>query len=121
MIYNKLKIGVDISWLLCYNIIVSEIRKEGIKMDKKTVYKEIKKALMPIKEIDVFDYCEYLDTFCYEIELPVEDNFFYSYACFVGNGKSFGIWGIYCHECWTGLCLCYINAGGNFYIFILWS
>lgn len=50
-------------------------------MDKKTVYKEIKKALMPIKEIDVFDYYEYLDTFCYEIELPVEDNFFYAYAC----------------------------------------
>ena len=50
-------------------------------MTKEEMHNKIKKALEPIKTIDVFDYYEYLDTFCYEIELPVEDNFFYAYAC----------------------------------------
>ena len=50
-------------------------------MTKEEMHDKLEKALEPIKEIDVFDYYEYLDTFGYEIELPVEDNFFYAYAC----------------------------------------
>lgn len=50
-------------------------------MTKEEMHDNLEKVLEPIKEIDVFDYYQDLDTFGYEIELPVEDNFFWAYTC----------------------------------------
>ena len=64
-----------------YNIIVNKKKKEGISMTREELHDKIEKALEPIKEINVFDYYEDLDTLGYEVELPVEDNFFWAYTC----------------------------------------
>lgn len=50
-------------------------------MTREELHDELERLLEPIKEIDVFDYYEDLDTLGYEIELPVEDNFFWAYTC----------------------------------------
>lgn len=50
-------------------------------MTREELHDKIEKALEPIKEINVFDYYEDLDTLGYEVELPVEDNFFWAYTC----------------------------------------
>lgn len=50
-------------------------------MTREEIHDKLERLLEPIKEIDVFDYYEDLDTFGYEIELPVEDNFFWAYTC----------------------------------------
>lgn len=66
---------------MCYDIIVNKKKKEGISMTREELHDKIEKALEPIKEINVFDYYEDLDTLGYEVELPVEDNFFWAYTC----------------------------------------
>ena len=50
-------------------------------MTREELHDELERLLEPIKEINVFDYYEDLDTLGYEVELPVEDNFFWAYTC----------------------------------------
>ena len=64
---------------MCYNIIVNKIREEGIKMNKREVYKEIKRALAPVKEINVPCFYQYDEGFGFSITLPAKEKYGRSY------------------------------------------